>query len=173
MRVSLLAVLLGLSIGGPARAQWLPQAPEPQQAPPAVTIGTFLELGLQWGAESNAASSTAGTVGMFADFTHHHWRPGIEARETRASDGVSGTLTGPRLSYTSGRGSLYLAGLFGPNYYVNSHGVTSEVAAGVEVMSATHPFVGYRVEIATGVFTGVPDSRHTTLSLGVVLRIPR
>ncbi len=185
MRTSLLAVVLGLSVCGQARAQWLPQAPEPQEPPPAVTVGAFLELGLQWGAASSAGVAEAGTAGIFADFTHHPWRPGLEVRGTKAS--VSGILTGPRLSYALRGGSFYVVGLFGPNYYVNnvqpqpsapnqtmtSHGVTSEVAAGVEVMPPAHPFLGYRVEIATGVFSGVPDSHPTTLSVGVVVRIPR
>jgi opacity protein-like surface antigen len=173
MKTSLLAVVLASAVFSPAQAQRWPQAPEPQQAPPAVTVGAFLELGVQWGAESNGGSSGTGTVGMFADFMRHPWRPGLEVRGTTGSGSVSGTLTGPRLSYTARGGSFYVAGLFGPNYYGNSHGVTSEFATGVEVMPPAHPFLGYRVEIATGVFSGVPDSHPTTLTVGVVLRIPR
>jgi hypothetical protein len=177
MRVTLLAVLLcTLAPMGRAQANDAPRAP--------VSFGAFEELGPEWGDQPNGAGGI-GTehAGIFAEFTRHAFRPGLELQGVGGTSNVSGLLAGPRLSYTAGRCTLFGVGLFGAahlEHYQTStgsnvvlHGLYSGVAVGFDLMSVRVPQVGFRQEISLGTFSGLAGSVPFSWSAGVVLRLPR
>jgi hypothetical protein len=103
-----------------------------------------------------------------------------------AADGVLGTLTGPRFSYSfDDRGvNVFIGALFGTQHVISTNvvnsqlvtkdveGITSKGLIGVDLFPPQHPHVGFRAEYSQGTFTGIPNQRPRTVLAGIVLRFP-
>jgi hypothetical protein len=194
MRNLLLTLLLAFT-GTAAHAQyppiWFP-LPPPRPAyrtppPPSnFTFGATLSLGLENHDDHTQTDPVSVPLfGLFADFTHHAVRPGIDLRAEAGRIAVRGLLVGPRVSYNYRTLHPYAAGLFGPNHYGDDssiligapstandhHGVTAKLAVGID--SEISSYVCWRVvEYSLGNFNGIPNSHPQTFSTGIVFRIP-
>jgi hypothetical protein len=195
MRKHWLTLILLLTAATSTHAQWpWPAPPPPPYYPPppppehdehALTLGLWDEFGVQGKLGPGIQPLGVETAGVYAELSKHRLRPALEVRGTFSENGVRGTLTGPRIAWKVDNILFYASGLFGPNLYraaylptqpkltpVDHHGITSEAAAGFEFMGRYHPNWGFRMEVTSGRFTGMPQSYPLTLAGGVVLRIP-
>lgn len=153
---------------------------QPPPAPP-LSIGAFLTLGLENHDIPNQPSPVSiPVVGIYGEWTRHRIHPGLDLRAEGGTEGIQGTLVGPRVSTSIYGFHPYLEGLFGPNHLATSNltqpatdheGVTKEVAFGLDV--GLHGNFRWRlVEFTFGSFSGVHGSTPHAITSGVVMHFP-
>ena len=141
------------------------------------SVGGFLGLGLQSGNASPANDvREIALAGLYLERNRDHLHAGLALRGVLGDTStVSGTLVGPRFSYSYNILHPYAEVLFGPNHLTfdgaDRQGVTSEIALGLEIAYGRN--VRWRViEFTQGTFTGQPDSHPRSFSTGFVVRVP-